>query len=290
MKTPEFVDDIINKYYMIINEYIHHMIESEVLKTMDNSNYIVCIGLNVIIYIFQISIYSLKNIDAVYTVCQNAYYCYLEYIEQMHKTDTLHDLMNIDAILFVYKRAFDTASLTTNNIQTTLNNLILSNGTNNGITHAMNHLCMITKTVLFYNPEFAYNSSDHKYSQNITISEIEYIITHYLYKYLQLLTYCCNNDNKLIDNTVICSYMQYIQEKTNMNYSDYISYLNELYKILKKNKKYSIEITSVQTNEKIIDQFLNKENCQFIMDTIVKKDYKLLTKKLFNMDGDSKEV
>ena len=276
------MDDIIYKFYIIISEYLRHMSESEILNTMDNSSYIVCIGLNVIIYIFQISMNVLKNIDSVYILCQNAYYCYLEYIEQMHKTGSLHDLTTIDAILFVYKKSFDNSSMNTDNIQPTLQNVMISNNTNNSLQSGIKSISMLTKTILFFQTDFLYNISDNKYTNPINISELETISKTILYKFLSLVTVNTNNDST--DYIVICNYMQYIQEKLKMNYNDYIYYLEEVYKILRKNKKNNFIITNEHTLLKTIDSFLNIENNAILLDFLQKKEYKILAKKLWIMN------
>jgi len=277
------MDDIIYKYYILVNDYLRHMSESELLKTIDNSSYIVCIGLNVIIYVFQISINVLKNIDSVCVLCQNAYYCYLEYIEQMHKTGSLHDLTNIDAILFVYKKSFDNPSMNTDQIQLSLQNIIISNNSSYSLKYIIHTLSVLTKTILFFETDFLYSESDNKYISPISISEIEILSKNQLYKFLSLLT-VINTNRDCVDYDVICNYMQYIQEKLKMQYNDYVHYLEELYKILRKNQKNNYIITKEDTLFKTIDLFFNQENKTILTDLLHKKEYKLLTKKLWVMN------
>jgi hypothetical protein len=57
--------------------------------------------------------------------------------------------------------------------------------------------------------------------------------------------------------------MQYIQEKLKMQYDDYVHYLEELYKILRKNQKKNYIITKEDTLLKTIDLFFNQENKLF---------------------------
>ena len=277
------MDDIIYKYYILVNDYLRHMSESELLKTIDNSSYIVCIGLNVIIYVFQISINVLKNIDSVCVLCQNAYYCYLEYIEQMHKTGSLHDLTNIDAILFVYKKSFDNPSMNTDQIQLSLQNIIISNNSSYSLKYIIHTLSVLTKTILFFETDFLYSESDNKYISPISISELEILSKNQLYKFLSLLT-VINTNRDCVDYDVICNYMQYIQEKLKMQYNDYVHYLEELYKILRKNQKNNYIITKEDTLFKTIDLFFNQENKTILTDLLHKKEYKLLTKKLWVMN------
>ena len=280
MNTTELIDInyIVYKYYMIVHEYIYHMTESKLLTSLNKSTYIICIGLNVIIYIFQISMNSLKNIDAVYHLCQNAYYCYLEYIEQMHKTNSLHDLTNLDAILFVYKKSFDTSMVGNNNIHNPQKNIIILDNTNQQLSYIIDHLSVITKTLLFFEKDILCNVSENKFTQNFTMSEIQSIVDHSLYPYLLLLIGSSN------DYTIVCEYMQYIQEKMRMNYDDYIHYLDEVHKILKKYKKALYEITREDTHCKIVDIFLNAETNNHLLTGFAQKEYKVVAKKLFIMN------
>jgi hypothetical protein len=277
MNTTETIDIkyIVYKYYMIIYEYIYHMNESKLLTSLNQSTYIICIGLNVIIYIFQISMNSLKNIDAVYELCQNAYYCYLEYIEQMHKTNSLHDLTNLDAILFVYKKSFDNSMVGNNNIHNPQKNIIILDDTNKQLSYIINNLSIITKSLLFFEKDIFCNVSENKYTQKFVMLEIQHIIDHSLYPYLLLLV------GSTYDYTLVCEYMQYIQEKLKMEYPDYVHYLDEVHKILKKYKKESYAITREDTNGKIIDIFLNTETKKNIVNGIAQKEYKTVAKKLF---------
>ena len=139
------------------------------------------------------------------------------------------------------------------------------------------------KTILFFETDFLYSESDNKYISPISISELEILSKNHLYKYLSLLT-VINTNNECVDYDVICNYMQYIQEKLKMQYDDYVHYLEELYKILRKNQKKNYIITKEDTLLKTIDLFFNQENKTILTELLDKKEYKLLTKKLWVMN------
>jgi len=179
-------EEIVHKYILIIKEYLQHMMQSQILKTIDNSTYIIVIGLNTIIHVFKIILSTTKNIDKTYIRCQKAYYCYLEYIEQMNKTNFLHNLNNLNAILFVYKKtvAVDltpilgmerlggfpppSPSFTTENIQSwspqgtveTIPQAELGKGAE--ISHTLNLISSATKTILFFTDELYFETEENR--------------------------------------------------------------------------------------------------------------------------------
>jgi hypothetical protein len=118
MDQQEF---ILYNFPKILNEYLNHMKQSELLRTIPNSTYIICIGINSIIHIFKIVLIKTKNMDTTIYFCQKAYYGYLEYIEQMNKTQLLHNLKFLDAITFIYKNVLNDiySSQTNQNITST---------------------------------------------------------------------------------------------------------------------------------------------------------------------------
>ena len=97
---------IIHIFNDLLNDYLNHMNQSELLKNIPNSNYIVCLGINSIIHIFKIFLNRTKNINTTYFHCQKAFYCYLEYIEQLNKLNLIHNLKFFNAISFIYKNTF----------------------------------------------------------------------------------------------------------------------------------------------------------------------------------------
>ena len=103
----ESTTNIITKYILLLNEYMQHMVKSELLKNINNSDYIIFVGLHSIIHIFKISFINTNNINTTYYNCQKGYFCYLEYIEQINKSNLIHSLNIIDSITFIYKNSLN---------------------------------------------------------------------------------------------------------------------------------------------------------------------------------------
>jgi len=58
--------------------------------------------MRMVFHIFQLNLIYTKNID--YDLCLKSIYYYLEYLEQMKKTNALHCLNYLDALQFVYNK------------------------------------------------------------------------------------------------------------------------------------------------------------------------------------------
>jgi hypothetical protein len=282
-----FIENIIYNYALVIDEYFQHMIQSEILKSIENSTYILCIGLNTIIHIYKIVLINTNNIENAYKYCQKAYYCFLEYIEQMNKTNLLHNLNNSDAIIFVYKKTIgnavsisikntdetsseekeeqraraDSFSMTSPFYMDILNKNIVIKNVN--LYHIIENISIITKTLLFFTDTLFYESGEHKIIKNITIHEIYDIANKHLKRFLLLSL----NETKE-DIIEIYTYVQYIQEKIKMNSNEYDNFLKELYKSIKINIKQNKKIDDlkykylelcIEENISIIQTLLNNK-------------------------------
>jgi hypothetical protein len=96
--------EIIDKYATILYEYFHIMNTSEIINSLENEQTIVRIGMQSITHIYKIAFYLSKQISTAVCHSQKGMYCYLEYIEQMNKTNMLHNLDNVDAVVFIYNK------------------------------------------------------------------------------------------------------------------------------------------------------------------------------------------
>ena len=231
-------ENIVNKYTLIIDEYFQHMIQSELLNTIDNSSYVLCIGLNAILHIFKMTLYSKKNVGSAYVNCQKAYYCYLEYIEQMNRTNLLHNLNNLDAVIFVYKKTIDdlyeVSSLRgTNTSSLQISNSIVNDKENKEISYVIKNLSIITKMVLFFTEEVFLEREENSKVNNLTIIQLYEISKNHLKYFLQLV----NSNDTLTpfeyDYSIIVKYVHFIQEKIKMNFAEYETFLKELRKVIK---------------------------------------------------------
>lgn len=124
LKTPNTLKQCIAEHYCYaIKELFTKIDNSELIKTSDKLPSILSIGVNSIHRVFEYVLIRKKNIEQANYYTQQACYYFLEYIEQIHKTNLTHSLNNTDAVLFVYKKTIfdlhdgedkDTSSTMTN--------------------------------------------------------------------------------------------------------------------------------------------------------------------------------
>lgn len=262
MKMTTTVDTLIVVYSNIIEEYLKHIYQSEFIKTIPNSKYILCVGLNVVIHIFNVTLSKTKNLNYAITCCQTGYYCYLEYIEQMNKTESLHNLNNKDAVLFVYRKAMENENTqTTSNFQNITENVLETNDKNeNGeekyalLLSIISNMSAITHFILSSNSlEYTLhpkkqldNSQQQQNIQNDLIQQndhdqnIQHMIektVDILPKYLKLMSNMKTiEENKKLNEVI--SFANKVFEKMNLHHR--ITYCLSL-ELLKKIKKMKTE-------------------------------------------------
>ena len=91
----------------IFIEYLQLVLQKDILKTIDDPIYIVFNGLKMLSNIIKYIWSKTLNVDKMYTIVTNAYMVYLEYVEQMYKTNITYNLNNNivnDGIIFVFKK------------------------------------------------------------------------------------------------------------------------------------------------------------------------------------------
>lgn len=311
-------EEIVHKYILIIKEYLNHMMQSHTLKTIDNSTYIIVIGLNTIIHVFKITLSTTKDIDKTYIQCQKAYYCYLEYIEQMNKTNFLHNLNNLNAILFVYKKTVAVElvvdkSLTIkenpmSNEAIPLMNVFFNTDEHKQfvrsepvIFHTLNLISSATKTILFFtdelyfeteenrNKDIEYGSKQNHTDKTISIEEIIQLVENHLRKILLLCVSSPQIDNDYytyqgnLRSTIqiIFDYINLLQEKLVMDYNTYDEFLLEFYKKIKQLKRANKMPTLCQINTNSLNYFYKDENLQELKKMLETKKYNAFVKILF---------
>lgn len=102
--NASFKTELIEKYTTILYEYFHIMHTSEIVNTLDNQAEVIQIGMQSITHIYKLAFFLSKQISTAVCHSQKGMYCYLEYIEQMNKTNMLHNLDNVDAVVFIYNK------------------------------------------------------------------------------------------------------------------------------------------------------------------------------------------
>jgi len=98
------ISDYLNTYLDIIIAYLDVMKESKFLSTHINREFLIYTGFRAITHIFQINYICTTDLDTSFFSSQKAYIFYLEYLEQMEKTNMNHDLNYTDAIQFLYSK------------------------------------------------------------------------------------------------------------------------------------------------------------------------------------------
>ena len=205
-----FKKDLLDKYISILLEYLQLVNASATLKSMDHSEKIIQIGLQSILHIFKLSILHTQNVEIAFCYCQKGMFCYLEYIEQMTNTNTMHNLDNIDALLFGYNKTImelynsKAAALGRNNGSTSISSLLVKHND----TPANNHLA-----------DFFINNESTK-QEDATSSEWK-IILEYLSKWTKILLWF---------------------ERTELNYEDRIHLVTQYL------KKYALLFTEKSTD------------------------------------------
>lgn len=233
---------LIDKYILVLLEYIHLVDTSEIIRGLDNSTTVFHIGLHAIAHIYKLTYYITKNVETAGCYTQKGIYCYLEYIEQMNRTNSLHNLNNMDAVLFVYDK--------------TLAEIYTPTGKRTNTSHEQN---MFTNIVSLNHPE----TREHNWKvilenlSNITQtilwidnSAITYLerlnITHeYLPKYMNIYAEVSGTTLEIV------KYISHIQDKLRFTTPEYVEFLDVFYKTYKKIAKHSIA-TSSTTDEKCL--------------------------------------
>ena len=261
---------IFQKFNKIISEYLNHMKQSELLKKIPNSTYIICIGIHSIIHIFKIVLNKTKNINITYYLCQKAYYGYLEYIEQMNKTQSLHNLKNLDAITFIYKNVLNELDVQQLNIPSTI--MIDNNQIDQStIDSILLIISFMTQRLLIFSNIFNNENGEQfdNLDNSLWINQIQYISNHLMEKYLLLFM---NID--YYDKEYLFDHIMNIKNVLNFDFQEYCDYLIHVYKLLKKmkkipeknilQKKYN-EYIFLEENKKSLEDLKKEKNIKSIV-------------------------
>jgi hypothetical protein len=219
---------LIELYVRLVNEYYSIMGQSDILKNIENKRYIIYTGLNAINNIFKINLTTTNNIQTTYFYCEKACYCYLEYIEQINKTEVLNNLNISDVVKFVYKETiiYNENASTPINHNSTIN--IESSNT--------------VFTILTRISSILFNWNNDNIDENIQTIICQKYLPKYLYLFVE------NNIVEYID------YLDTIIEKIKMNKDVYIEFLEQFFKKIKNIK------TNNDINNKIMIFLNNFDN------------------------------
>jgi hypothetical protein len=268
------------------------MMQSDMLRTIDNSAYVMVIGLNSIIHVFKVVLSTTKDVDKTYTQCQKAYYCYLEYIEQMNKTNLLHNLNNLNAILFVYKKTVAIESAV-NELETDrpLTNHFFSVGelyhntrTDPEFSGVLDLISCATKTILFFTNEIYFETKNQRVGTmppNDKIFSIEKMVKLTENHLQKILVLCTGYPLLEYDYKILFDYTQFIQEKMGMDYENYDAFLFEFYKKIKQLKRANKLPSTADTNTNQLNYFYQEESLRDLTKMLETKKYGAFVKTLF---------
>ena len=243
--TKYFKNRMITKYALIIKEYFDLMNKSSIIKNVNNPNPRLYIGMNTIHRVFEYVLVKLSSIDQAYYYSQKCCLYYLEYMEQVFKSDLFHNLNHLDAVMFVYKKTiFD-----------------IYDGEPNDSVNSIRNIMSLTDEVVSHE-EFEIRDLFHNISKftkilffwdniNITFENRVKICDEYFHRFL------CRSD--AIEN--VQSHLEIIQQKISMNYEKYFDLLKEVLSLIEKTKK--IAIKECDRDEWVLMKFYVEEKILF---------------------------
>ena len=103
----ENANEIVNKYYLLISEYLNFIVENIKCKNLNivYTKFIIKRGIETITNVFNILLYYSRNLNIAYYHSQKAFYFYVEFIGQISEDKhTFLQLSSRDASVFVYKK------------------------------------------------------------------------------------------------------------------------------------------------------------------------------------------
>lgn len=246
---------ILVKYSSLIAEFFQLMNHSDTLKTVPNAKSSLYIGINAIHRVFEFILLKTKNVENAYFYSQKSYYYYLEYMEQIHKSEFA--LNHMDAILFVYKKTiYEIQDGTTNNTSDTATNVMTLN--NETITIEEDELKLLLTNAFNFAKTLFFWEND-----SITFDNRLHLCDEYLHRYLL----------KVDSLELIGSYLELIQEKINMEYKKYEELLQEIIEKLEKTKRSAV-FKNIDKNDRIFNKFYMNQ------DTLYEKFHGETTKDL----------
>ena len=199
------LQDILDKYVLLITEYMVFLNEKIKIKNKNYFQYIFTRGLDTITNVFNGMLFYTKNLDLSFYHSQKAFYFYVEFIEQITETQNIFlKLSSRDAAIFVYKRTLfeinneyvKTPLLSIK--QTIINQTVINQNNVQQKMKLLNIYCEIYKSVssFFINNNFEFE----KKSENINKFAIKLTTISERLNYLIMDSEMPNNILLLINN------------------------------------------------------------------------------------------
>lgn len=206
--------EIIYKYLNICINYFDFMEKSSFLTSLYNFNFLLLIGFRAINHVF---LFNSNYIDSAVENTEKAYIYYLEYLEQLNRTNMMIELNHMDAILFLYNKTIPNY---TGDISETVNKI---NTLDSEINNQIMQIFHFMNAFLFWE------------NQNIKRYEI---MKEFILDYIKLFL--------LLPNDMLNLYFELAQKNILLSNNDnYAHFLKESHKQIRKkinkNSYYCIE-------------------------------------------------
>lgn len=104
MSSGKIKKEIIHKYVILTKEYLDLLNKSNVMTEMNHPAHCIYIGIHSFHRVFEYMLINTKNLRKAYFYAQKSQYYYLEYIEQLYKSNVSLNINYVDIILFIYRR------------------------------------------------------------------------------------------------------------------------------------------------------------------------------------------
>lgn len=228
---------IINKYYTLVEDFFIQL--EKIHTSVPDLNVSACmfIGLNSIYRVFEYVLFKTKNIEKAYYYAQKTFFYYLEYMEQVHKTNLQTSLNQSDAVLFIYKKTiFELHGGDESKLFDTITNIMtfdeeISNLNTVAYQDWFSNLSKIINTLFYWD------------NINFTFQERQQITRRMLKPYMRLSNMC----------PTAISYIEIMQEKITLEYDTYMQILQEILEYNKSQK--TSEYKKIEQNEVFLLKF-----------------------------------
>jgi len=243
---------IIESYVKIIIDSLIMIHNSTIVTNLQNAKHITHNIINTVIHVFHLAILNDATIESIFLDCQKACFCYLEYIEQMTKTNLL-ELDNATISAFVYKQ-----SLTGYKPATSSMTHIFQY---NDLLHIMKQLTHTFMAWVNNGP------STYDVSLKAKIANCDVYLGNYIKLFYNLKPHSPDKHCQLVDT---------IRQKTKMNEDAFFAFLGEYYNLLYNLKKQNKMVTNLTIDHHILGWSVT-DGCEICDEKKVKK----FTKQLF---------
>jgi hypothetical protein len=235
--------NIVENYINIVIDYTNSLDKSSFILPV-HFDIILYIGINIIHRVYEYVLLKTESIKTADYYSQKSYVYLIEYMKQIHKNELEQKFNHNETILFIYRKTiFELQNKSGNNTDSICNIMTLNTDSIYNIDNCnelMNVLYTFINTLLYWN------------NNKITTKNRIHICRNYL------LTCIKQIDNIDITNKIL----EYIRNKTTMDFYIYCKLLEELCKIKHKNdiNKNEIILTKFYVEDNMFYEKIQKDN------------------------------